>query len=475
MVGEKTTFALFFGNRGVFPPEVVGVARKELPATLKQWGYDTLMLDEAATGNGGVETVKEGEIYANFLRANRGKFGGIIVCLPNFGDENGAVAALKGAEVPILVQAYPDDKDKMGVSQRRDAFCGKLSVMDVFCQNEIPFTALKPHVVKPSSDRFKDNVVYFDQVCRVVNGIKGMVVGAIGARSTPFKTVRIDELALQRHQITVETIDLTDVLGRMKAQSAGDDGYKAKAETLRQMSSWKGVPEKAFDNLVRLGLTLDDLIDEYAMDAIGLRCWTELQMQVGISPCVLMGELNERAVAAACEVDIGNAVMMKALALASGQPAGCLDWNNNYDDEDDKCILFHCGPIPPSLMAGRGTISDHGMLARITGPGCGYGCNTGRIGPADITFGSLATEAGKVKVFLGQGRITDDEIPADFFGCAGVAQIDKLQDVLIYIGKNGHRHHVSLAKGSVETPVKEAFEKYLGFDVDIPQRDAAAV
>jgi len=469
LTDRKTAFALFFGNRGFFPASLIAEAREELPRVLKQWGHDVLMLEEDATRYGAVETPREGERYANFLRENRGKFGGVILCLPNFGDETGAVAALHEANVPILIQAYPDDFDKMAPEARRDAFCGKISIMDVLCQYGVKFTTLKPHVVSPSSDRFKANVDYFDRICRVVSGMRGMVVGAIGARTTAFKTVRIDEVALQRHGITMETLDLSDVFARMKAVNSGDEAYKAKAETLKGYTSWEGVPKEAFDRIVRLGVVLDAIIEEYQMDAIALRCWIELQEQLGISACVLLGELNNRGVPAACEVDVGNAVAMYALHLASGEPATCLDWNNNYGEEDDKCILFHCGPVPRSLMTDGGKIADHAILANAVGEGCGYGCHVGRIAPFDLTFGSMLTDAGRLRFYLGQGRFTEDKIPAEFFGCAGVAEIERLQDVLLHVGRDGYRHHVSVTSGLVQAPVREALEHYLGFEVALPQ------
>ena len=79
-----------------------GYIGKRLLPVLAEMGHDTLLLDREATRNGAVETPEEGAIYAEFLRENRGKYGGIILSLPNFGDENGAVAALKEADVPIL-------------------------------------------------------------------------------------------------------------------------------------------------------------------------------------------------------------------------------------------------------------------------------------------------------------------------------------------------------------------------------------
>jgi len=341
--------------------------------------------------------------------------------------------------------------------------------MDVFSQCNVKFTALKPHTVSPLSEEFKTNVEHFDRVCRVVNGFKGMVVGAIGARTTAFKTVRIDELALQKADITMETLDLSDVFDRMRKTPASGKAYKAKAVVLRNYSCWPQVPKAAFDNLVRLGVVLDEIIAAYKMDAIALRCWTEMQSQMGISPCVVLSELNNRGVTAACEVDIGNAVTMQALALASDGPAICLDWNNNYADDEDKCILFHCGSVPADLMQGKGTISDHLILANLVGKGKGFGCNTGRIAPGDCTFGSMVTDAGRLKFFLGQGRFTNDPIPPDYFGCEGVVEIPSLQDVLLHIGQNGHRHHVSVAGGHVVAPVREALEHYLGFQVAVPQ------
>lgn len=469
MTAQKTTFALYFGNRGFFPAALIDSARRDLPRVLKSLGHDALMLDKNATRHGAVETPREGKIYADFLRRNRGKYGGVILSLPNFGDETGAVAALKEAGVPILVQAYPDELDKMAPALRRDAFCGKFSIMDVFCQCNVKFTALRPHTVSPLSEEFKTNVEHFDRVCRVVNGIKGMVVGAIGARTTPFKTVRADELALQKADITVETLDLAEVFDRMRKTSASGKAYKAKAAILRDYACWNQAPKAAFDNLVRLGVVLDEIIAAYKMDAIAVRCWVEMQSLMGISPCVVLSELNNRGITAACEVDIGNAVTMQALALASDGPATCLDWNNNYADDEDKCILFHCGPVPADLMQGKGMISDHLILANAIGKGKGFGCNTGRIAPGDCTFGSMVTDAGRLKFFLGQGRFTNDPIPADFFGCAGVVEIPGLQDVLLHIGQNGHRHHVSVAGGHILAPVREALERYLGFQVAAPQ------
>ncbi|HEX7557323.1 MAG TPA: hypothetical protein VF338_11910 [Leptolinea sp.] len=468
-MAEKSRFALYFGNRGFFPASLQAEAREELPRVLKAAGHEVLILDAEATRYGAVETLREGQIFANFLKQNQGKYDGVILSLPNFGDENGAVAALKDAGVPILVQAYPDDLDRMGPDLRRDAYCGKFSIMDVFYQHNLKFTALKPHVVKPSNPRFLANVDHFDRLCRVVNGFRHLTVGAIGARTTAFKTVRFDEVALERMGITVETFDLSTVISRVRTLSSESSAYKAKLHILKDYSSWEGVPDTALDNLTRLSVALDELIDEYQMDAIAIRCWSELQQQLGISPCVLLGLLNNTGTAAACEVDVNSAVIMAALSLVSGRPATVLDWNNNYGDAEEKCILFHCGPVPRDLMTDKGRVVDDVLLATAVGDNNSFGCVVGRIAPTDMTFGSLMTDAGKVKVLLGDGRFTEDAIPGNFFGSAGVAEISQLEDVLLHIGRNGYRHHVGVTAGKHVAPLQEALEKYLGFEVSVPQ------
>lgn len=469
MASGKSRFALYFGNRGFFPGSLMESARTEVNKALKALGHETIMLDAGATRFGAVETPAEGEVYAKFLKANEGKFDGVILSLPNFGDETGAVAALRDAGVPIFVQAYPDDLDKMAPELRRDSFCGKMSVCDVFYQSGVQFTVLPPHTVAPDSPRFAGNIDYFDRVCRVVGALKRMRVGAIGARTSAFKTVRIDELALERHGITMETFDLSDVFHRLKSIAPNDAAYKDKRNVLSRYANFSGVPENAFDILVKMGVVLDAIVEENKLDAIAVRCWVEMQRVLGISPCVLLSEMNNRLVNAACEVDVGNAVSMYALSKASGNVAACLDWNNNYGSEDDKCILFHCGPVPQEMMTAKGNVTDHAILSNSVGEGCSFGCNVGRIKPSPFTFASMMTEDGMLKFYIGDGQFAADPIPENFFGCAGVATIDRLQDVLLYVARNGHRHHVSVTPGSVVQPVTEALGYYLGFDVACPQ------
>lgn len=460
-------FALFFGNRGFFPGELIASARSEFKEAVESRGFETLLLPSGLTRYGAVETKDEGKIYAGFLKAHEGEFDGVILSLPNFGDENGAIIALRDCNVPILIQAYPDEIGKMDFNKRRDSFCGKFSIMDVFYQNNLPFTLFEPHVIHPSSDIFANQIDKFAAVCRVVKGMKRFTVGAIGARTSAFKTVRFDELTLQKYDITTETVDLSEVFARVSAVDDTSNLFKTKYQHLKGYSDCSALPEEKLKLHTSLGLVLDELIEENGMDCLAIRCWDELEKHLGIAPCILLSEMNDRGINSACELDVCNAVSMRALSLASADAAACLDWNNNYGDDSDKCILFHCGPVPKSLMVkDSGHITEHPMFKKAYGAGCGWGCNEGRIMANGMTFMSSKIEDGKLSFYLGEGNFTEDKIEDAFFGCAGVVKINGLQKILLNIGKLGYKHHVAVTTGFVMEVIKEAFNTYLHYDID---------
>lgn len=461
---KKQTFALYFGNRGFMPAELIESAREDMVKAVTDAGFDYLIMDEDATRYGAVETRAEGRIYAEWLESHRGEYDGVILCMPIFVDENGAVTALQDAGVPILMQAYPDEIGKMDFAHRRDAFCGKFSVTDVFSQYKIPFTVMKPHVVHPLSPEFAENLRDFAAVCRVVNGMRRFNLGCIGARTTAFKTVRFDEVTMQRHGINVESFDLSELIEKVRAKADGEAAVVAKKESLIKYADFSAVPEEKKNILAKISVVIDEYIEEYRLDAVALRCWNEMETYLRVCPCVLVSELNDRGITCSCEIDMCSAVTMRALSLAAEGPAACLDWNNNYGADPDKVILFHCGSTAQSLMAARGTVTSHKMFDK-TDKGSGWGTNEGRIAAFPMTYSNCKTEDGKITVYFSEGEFTDDDIEKDYFGCAGVAHISGLQDKLIRLARGGFKHHTTVANGHMKAVLEEALGTYLGYDV----------
>lgn len=461
---KKQTFALYFGNRGFFPASLIASARDEVAAAVEKAGFDYLMPPADMTRYGAVETKDEGLKYAEWLGEHIGEYDGLIMSLPNFSDENGAVAAVRDCGVPIFIQAYPDEIGKMDFDHRRDSYCGKFSICDVFHQYKIPFTIMPPHVVHPNTDAFAKNLSDFAAVCRVVNGMKRFTIGVIGARTTKFKTVRYDEITLQKYGITCDTYDLSELFYRVEKMDGNSDAVKAKIEKLIGYTDFSSVPKDKTETLAKVSVAIDDMMREYHLDCITLRCWEEMQTVLGVAPCVLLSELNDRGIVASCEIDLCSAINMYSMLLASQTPTACLDWNNNYGDDPNKVILFHCGPVAQSLMDGKGKVTDHKMFAKGC-PGCGWGSNEGRIAAFDMTYSNCKTEDGKLTFYVDKGEFTSEPIEPEFFGCGGVAKIDDLQRKLIVLAKNGFRHHTAVGKGDMTDILREAYATYLGYDM----------
>jgi L-fucose isomerase-like protein len=460
--------ALLITNCGFCSSEIIESARRDMLEAFFRNGIECLTNDVDLTRYGAIETTADGKAFSEFLESHHGEYDGIVVCLPNFGDENGVKAAIQGCTVPILLQAYPDEIGKIDFEHIRAAFCGKLGLTSVLKQMGVKYTSYPPFVVHPLTREFDDQLRKFAGVCRVVKKMRRVRLGAIGARTTSFKSVRFDEVALEHHGIDVETYDLSSIFERVGRYGDDDPSVRMWAEHLEEAADTIHAPEDRKLVLAKFGAAVSELIEEASLDTVAIRCWSELQEILGIAPCIVLGVLNHLGIPAACEMDVMNAVSMLALSLASEKPSGCLDWYCNFGVDPDKCILFHCGPLPIELMEGPGTLEEHKMLSKVYGSGRSWGLNGGRIREGEATFASARTENGTIQFYVGKGVMTDDSFESQYFGVTGVLETPGLQKTLGCISENGFRHHVTITSGDVVDIVSEAFVKYLGYrQVDI--------
>jgi L-fucose isomerase-like protein len=454
------------GTRDFFPAEPVRRSRREILNLLDEMGIEAVMLDEDATRLGAVETWEQAKKCAELFKANRDRIDGVLVVLPVFAPER-AIAdtiQLSGLNVPVLIQAYPDDPAKLGVELRGDAFCGKISACNNLYQYGIPFSLTRLHTVLPTQESFKEDLVKFASVCRVVRGLKKARIGAVGARPTIFNTVRYSEKLLQAAGISVSTIDLSEIFGAANRLADEDPQVRTKVEAVRDYIPTDGVPSKALFKMARLGIAIEDWMGANELDATAIQCWTSLQQNYGVNACTLMSMMSDRLLPSACEVDVTGVASMYALQLASGRPAALVDWNNNYADDPDKCILFHCGNWAKSFFP-EARMANAEILATVLGEENTYGTVAGTAGPGPLTYARLTTDDrhGKIKSYVGEGRITAD--PLDTFGSRAVVEIDQLQDLLRFICKNGYEHHAAMTGALCAGVLAEAFETYLGWEV----------
>ncbi len=467
---KKPTFGLIVGTRGFFNPELAVQGRRDLLAKLDSLGYRYIIPPEDATPNGAIETLADAKVCAELFRQHQAEIDGIIVVLPNFGDEQGVVYTLSLAKlnVPVLVQACDDeDPQRLKVKERRDAFCGKLSVCANLYQFGIPFTDTTYHTYAINSAEFTQDLDYFSRVCRVVKGLTNLRVGAIGARPSPFHTCRYSEKLLQATGITVVTVDLSEIIA--SANRVLKQKPAALPQKIEEIRAYGRIPDHIRDENVQKqaawSVAVENWMAENECDASAIQCWTSVQLNYGCATCLTMSMMGEKYMPSACEVDVAGVVSMYALLLASGNPPGFLDWNNNYGLERDMCINTHCSNFPKSFVGDEVEISNLDVIGASVGEDKAFGAIKAQVRPGPMTYFRMSTDdlRGEIRAYLGEGDFTDD--PNNIQGGSAVCQVPNLQQLLKFLCKNGFEHHVAMTRGHYANVLYEAISTYLDWDI----------
>jgi L-fucose isomerase-like protein len=475
MSRKKMTMGLIVGNRGFFPDHLAKSGREEMLAALQAANIDVVALSPSESKYGAVETRDEARRCADLFRRNQDRIDGVVVTLPNFGDERAIADTLRlsGLRVPVLIQATPDDPKKMTIASRRDSFCGKMSACNNLRQYGIPYSITTLHTEAPDSPEFNHDLQWFAAVCRIVNGFRNLRVGAIGARPTAFNTVRYSEKILESQGISIETLDLSEVLGRIDRMKDSNDQAQAKLASIKKYVDSASVPAAALMKMAKLGAVIDDWMAATEVTISAVQCWTSIEENLGVVPCTVMSMMSNELLSSACEVDICGVLGMHALQLASETPSALLDWNNNYGSDPNKAVCFHCSNLPKHFF--RSVKMDfQEIIAGTVGKENTFGTCVGLIKPEPMSFARFSTDdtSGKMRGYVGQGRFTDD--PLNTFGGAGVVEIPNLQRLLHFICEEGFEHHVAANLSTVAAAVYEATTQYLGWDVRWHNRENGA-
>jgi L-fucose isomerase-like protein len=372
--------------------------------------------------------------------------------------------------VPVLIHAFSDDAEAMTIAHRRDSFCGKISVCHNLTQYGIKFTLTSSHTDEPENESFQSDLANFAGTCRSVGALRGLRIGAIGARPAAFNTVRYSEKLLEGSNISVETLDLFELFGWVDKMADDDAEVAAKLEAIHDYADTSSANTAALLRMAKMGAVIDRWMDELQLDATAIQCWTAMEEFFGIVPCTCMSMMSNDLRASACEVDIAGTVSMVAMAAATGTPSALLDWNNNYGENPDKGVAFHCSNLPKDVFGcgscGKPTMTYQEILAGTVGADNAWGALDGRIKEGAMTFCRVTTDdaGGTIKGYVGEGTMTAD--PLKTFGGYGVFEIKGLQDLLHYICRNGFEHHVAFNLTSCADAVNEALGNYMGWSME---------
>ena len=462
----QMTLGIIVGNRGFFPDHLARSGRQDMIAALTAKGIKPIVLEESDSKWGAVESRQDAAHCAELFKKHRDSLDGVVVTLPNFGDERAIADTLRMANlgVPVLMQATPDTPSKMTIRDRRDSFCGKMSACNNLAQYGIPYSLTTLHTEAPDSEAFKKDLDWFLAICRVVKGLKRLRIGAIGARPAAFNTVRYSEKILEAAGISVETLDLSEVMGRTARLKDDDPKVTQRLGAIRQYVSTHSIPDASLIKMAKLGAVIDAWMRDTEVTISAIQCWTSLEEFFGVVPCTVMSMMSDQGLSSACEVDVAGVIGMHALQLASRTPSALLDWNNNYADDPDKAVCFHCSNLPKHFFKDV-RMDFQEIIAGTVGKDNTFGTCVGRVKSGPMSFARFSTNdrEGKISGYVGEGAFTDD--PLETFGGAGVVQIPHLQKLLRYICERGFEHHVAANFSIVASAVHEATTRYLGWNV----------
>ncbi len=466
-MNSQPTFGVIVSTRGFFPASLAVQGRKDILAKLDKLGYGAIIPPEDATPHGAIETLADAKICSKLFRENADKIDGILIILPNFGDELGVVETVvrSGLKVPILVQASPDEVAQLDMAHRRDAFCGKLSVCSNLYQRGFAYSTTSRHTCAIDSEAFTADLQHFGTVCRIVRGITTTRLGMIGQRPDAFNTVRFSEKLLEGSGVHVTAVDLSEIIGAAQAMEDTDAVYERLAEIEGYAPVAAGTPKEHMLKQAKLGIVVDKWMNDNECDASAIQCWASIQENYGCASCLAMSMMGEKGKPSACETDVMGSLSMRMLGLATGNAPGILDWNNNYDDDEDKCIAIHCANYPKSFMGEISEIGTLDILGASLGADRSFGAIKGKVAAGPMTFMRISTDdaRGVIKMYVGEGEFTDD--PVVTVGGPAVCHVDRLQELLAMICEKGFEHHVAMVRGNAARAVAEAGEKYLGWEV----------
>ncbi len=298
------------------------------------------------------------EVIARFKAE---KVDAVMIINCNFGNEEAAADIAKALGVPTLLWAPLDDEYYVDGMRPTDSQCGLFGVSRQFQRYHIPFSHLP--CCRVESDEFKDGFESFVRVACMVKNFKGLRIGQIGSRPSPFFSVIWNEGELmEKFGIKIIALNFAMIEQRM---ATADELY---ADEIKEYENYfltgftlDDLTPNYIHNMAKLAAVYKHLYEEFDLDVISAECWTATPVMFdGLAPCAVYGLLNDMGYMVSCESDMHCAltmVMLKSATLGKGKPLFG-EFTVRHPENKNAELLWHCGPFPLSEKAESGIDSN---------------------------------------------------------------------------------------------------------------------
>jgi L-fucose isomerase-like protein len=206
-------------------------------------------------------------------------------------------------------------------------------------------------------------------------------------------------------------------------------------------------PEEIEPSL-RLAGRLDELNEQFGLDAVATRCWPECFEDCNGAVCTALAHCASHGIPGGCEADALGSVTLLVLQWLTGTPAFLADLVD-IDPADDTAVVWHCGVAPFSMASPQSpphAARHPNRQIALT--------HEFSLRPGPATVARLSQSRGVLRMVVGSVDILDRPLP--YRGTAGVIAFGgPVTEVLDTLVAEGLEHHLCVAHGDVHAELVE--------------------
>jgi len=433
---------------------------KSIESNIK--GIELVYPDKSLT-DGGLVTFKEDSEKVIKLFKEK-DIQGLIIGMMTFGEEiPNLLIAEAFSSLPIQVFATKEGPFTEDGNRKSDSFCGTISTASGLARRNIKFDF--SGIYFPEEEEFISDVKRFSKTVLASAGFIGMKIGMLGPRPAPFETCAINEVSLI-NKFRIKVVPYTLLKLKADLSNTKDDDIKEITNELKESYDCKLVDDKIISKIAGLEYILKKYAKEENLSGFAIQCWTAMQEEIGLSPCVSMGRLTDSGIMCACEVDILGAITMVVqhlLTFKQGVPH-FIDWTIQNQKDENIFLAWHCGNAPVSLKCKTciPQINTHSILGWQIGYDKSYGTGEFQLKEGIVTINRLVEVDGRFKMLSTTGEaVPDNRTLRGSWKWIKVKDLKKLYRTVI---EEGFVHHASVIYGDLRKEIN-TFCKFAGIDV----------
>ncbi len=418
--------------------------------------------DESLTDGGLVTFTEDAEKVIKLFKEK--DIDGLLIGMMTFGEEIPNLLIAEAFDnIPVQVFGTKEGPFTGDGNRKSDSFCGTISTASGLVRRNIKFDF--SGIYFPEEEEFISDVRKFSKAVLASSGFKGMKIGAVGPRPAPFETCAINEVDLIE-KFRIKVVPYTLLKLKADLRDIKDSDIKKISDEIKKSYDCKLTDDKTISKIAGLEYVLKKYSSEENLSGFAVQCWTAMQEEIGISPCLSMGRLTDSGIMCACEVDILGAITMviQHLLTFKQDVPHFIDWTIQNQENENMFLAWHCGNGPISLRCKscKPQINTHSILGKQIGYDKSYGTAEFQLKEGPVTLNRLVEVSGRFKMLSTTGEaVFDNRTLRGTWKWIKVKDLKKLYRTII---EEGFVHHASMIFGDLTKEIK-TFCNFMGIDI----------